>query len=354
LGCLKIPYGDEAEILTWPKNRERESEEKNIFFRRRCIEKKEVPQKKCTSYYPFGLTFNSYKKPGVINQNFKYNGKEEINDLGVNWQDYGARMYDAALGRWSVVDPLADLMSDVSIYTYAHNNPLRYIDPDGAIPWDQILKNFALTSTFGWRIHPIKKTKKYHDGIDMGTIVGSSVSAVADGKVIISKWNSGKSDPNEQVGYGRYIVIDHGEGYYSLYGHLKGDGVKIIKGQNVVEGEVIGLSGNTGGSTNPHLHFEIRQGTSFWKATKIDPRSIKDLQKLLNALLKDGEDDDVTILEEVFVTAKREGNGKLEPKSIPSTLNNKGRKPGDWGYQGSVYSARDAVKNWNPYVNPDD
>ena len=65
-----------------------------------------------SDYYPFGLTFNEYKKGGMIGQRFKYNGKEEINDLGVNWQDYGARMYDAALGRWNHVDPLAELMVD--------------------------------------------------------------------------------------------------------------------------------------------------------------------------------------------------------------------------------------------------
>lgn len=86
------------------------------------------------NYYPFGLSFNSYTKPGSIAQNFKYNGKEEINDLGVNWQDYGARMYMADLGRWGVIDPLAGKMRKHSPYNYAFNNPIRFIDRDGMLP----------------------------------------------------------------------------------------------------------------------------------------------------------------------------------------------------------------------------
>ena len=80
-------------------------------------------------YYPFGGVFAS---SGNV-QPYKYNGKELDTKKGLNWYDYGARHYDAALGRWFVVDPLAEKMYAWSSYAYCFNNPVRYIDPDGEI-----------------------------------------------------------------------------------------------------------------------------------------------------------------------------------------------------------------------------
>jgi len=85
-------------------------------------------------YYPFGLTFNSYTS-GTENL-YKYNGFEEQKELG--WYDYLARQYDPALGRFTSVDPAADLMRRHSPYNYAFDNPVRFIDPDGMVPEDVI------------------------------------------------------------------------------------------------------------------------------------------------------------------------------------------------------------------------
>ena len=85
-------------------------------------------------YYPFGMTMEgmSYQNPlqTALNK-YLYNGKELQDDLGLDWYDYGARFYDAQLGRFHSVDPLAFLYFDKSLYNYAANNPIFYIDPDG-------------------------------------------------------------------------------------------------------------------------------------------------------------------------------------------------------------------------------
>ncbi len=82
-------------------------------------------------YYPFGLTFNSYQRVTAKQNDYLYNGKELQDELDLNWLDYGARMYDPAIGRWGVVDPLSDSYNQFSPYGYVLNNPLKFIDPDG-------------------------------------------------------------------------------------------------------------------------------------------------------------------------------------------------------------------------------
>lgn len=85
-------------------------------------------------YYPFGLAFNSYNRENSTPNQYKFNGKEEQDELGLGWLHYGARMYMSDIGRWGVVDPLADQMRRHSPYNYAFDNPLSFTDPDGMVP----------------------------------------------------------------------------------------------------------------------------------------------------------------------------------------------------------------------------
>lgn len=105
-----------------------------------------------------------------------------------------------------------------------------------------------VTSEFGSRIDPISHRLKNHTGMDMAVPTGTPLRAALPGTVTISKYNAG--------GYGYYVMIDHGSGLATLYGHCSS--LLVQAGQTVEAGDIIALSGSTGRSTGPHLHFEVR------------------------------------------------------------------------------------------------
>lgn len=104
-----------------------------------------------------------------------------------------------------------------------------------------------ITSPFGYRTHPIFGTQRPHTGIDIGADEGQLVQTVAGGTVILADWNGG---------YGKCVIIDHGDGTSSLYAH--NSEILVTEGQVIPAGTVISQVGSTGYSTGPHLHFEIR------------------------------------------------------------------------------------------------
>jgi murein DD-endopeptidase MepM/ murein hydrolase activator NlpD len=124
-----------------------------------------------------------------------------------------------------------------------------------AIPAVQPVKNKDLKRTasgWGYRIHPIYKVRKMHWGMDFSAPVGTPVYATGDGKIIEIKGSK-----RSRSGFGLEITIDHGYGFETQYGHLNAFNVK--RGQTVKRGDVIAFVGNTGGSTAPHLHYEVHK-----------------------------------------------------------------------------------------------
>lgn len=108
--------------------------------------------------------------------------------------------------------------------------------------------NGPITSPFGYRTHPIFGTTIYHSGIDIGVDYNTPIHAADGGTVILAGWCGG---------YGNAVIIDHGNGLQTLYGH--NTSVAVSEGQTVSQGQVIAYSGSTGYSTGPHCHFEVRR-----------------------------------------------------------------------------------------------
>jgi hypothetical protein len=130
-------------------------------------------------------------------------------------------------------------------------------------------KNWTVRSPgFGWRVHPIDKTRKHHNGAD---ITGQKwIKAVADGEVITARAAKGKKANGEPGGYGYFVVIRHnidGAWYTSLYAHLVKNSFQVKEGDKVKAGKIIGEMGTSGHSTGVHLHLEIWKGkTHGWSA----------------------------------------------------------------------------------------
>ena len=179
-----------------------------------------------------------------------YSAAIPIEDLGTVWQNI------AAMG----VTPTAEQRSNAdSIYNLIRygaagggsgfaGSDVPFIGADGfCSPIGENWRN-VVTSEFGYRRDPFTGERRGHSGMDLAVPTGTSVRAALPGTVTVSTYNQG--------GYGYYVMIDHGNGLSTLYGHNSQLLARV--GQTVDAGDVIALSGSTGRSTGPHLHFEVR------------------------------------------------------------------------------------------------
>lgn len=139
----------------------------------------------------------------------------------------------------AVVMPLQRDLQDTNAWNIIPRNTLRFEWP---------LPATGVNSLYGWRLDPVDHHERQHEGLDLEAEYGDVVVASAPGWVLEAGWHSG---------HGRRVVIGHVNGYESIYSHLSQ--VLAIVGTQVKAGEALGRVGNSGRSTGPHLHFELRQ-----------------------------------------------------------------------------------------------
>ncbi len=173
-----------------------------------------------------------------------------IEDLGTVWQNIAAMGVAPAAEQRSNADSIYNLIR----YGAAGGgsgfagSDVPFIGADGfCSPIGENWRN-VVTSEFGYRRDPFTGERKGHSGMDLAVPTGTSIRAALPGTVTVSTYNRG--------GYGYYVMIDHGGGLATLYGHCSQLLARV--GQTVETGDVIALSGSTGRSTGPHLHFEVR------------------------------------------------------------------------------------------------
>ncbi|EOS57424.1 hypothetical protein C814_02537 [Anaerotruncus sp. G3(2012)] len=180
-----------------------------------------------------------------------YNAAIPIEDLDTVWQNIAA-----AMGVTPTAEQKNNASSVYNLIRYGAagggsgfaGSDVPFIGADGfCSPIGENWRN-VVTSEFGNRRDPFTGERRGHTGMDLAVPTGTSVRAALPGTVTVSTYNRG--------GYGYYVMIDHGNGLSTLYGHNSQLLARV--GQTVEAGDVIALSGSTGRSTGPHLHFEVR------------------------------------------------------------------------------------------------
>lgn len=174
---------------------------------------------------------------------------ENSGDLLLNTLDKADRLARQMTIQSRSLDSLEFIASEKEKYL----NSIPSIKP---IREDFVKRKIKYLSGFGMRIHPIHKIPKMHYGLDFTANKGTIVRATGDGKIASIK--------KDRSGYGNHVIIDHGYGYETLYGHM--DRMDVRVGQKVKKGEAIGIVGSTGTSTAPHLHYEVH-----YKGKPINP-----------------------------------------------------------------------------------
>jgi hypothetical protein len=148
-------------------------------------------------------------------------------------------------------------------------------------------KAWKITSPFGWRIHPIDKVKRHHNGVDLwGSNPKIYIEAFHDGTVIAAGTSKLKLANGKLGGVGWYVDIRskiNGTSYVHRYAHLVENSLKVKKGQKVEAGTILGIMGNTGASAGRHLHFEINKG-KVWRWTSDGSGFVNPLEFVKNTI----------------------------------------------------------------------
>jgi murein DD-endopeptidase MepM/ murein hydrolase activator NlpD len=143
----------------------------------------------------------------------------------------------------------------IALYRYqsSPNDSPEYFDAHGESVKGMLMKTpvdgARITSGFGMRFHPVLGYSRMHKGVDFGVPIGTPVMAAGGGTIAFIGWENG---------YGRFVMVNHSNGYSTAYGHLSRFAPGLHVGSRVRQAQIIAFSGNTGMSTGPHLHYEIR------------------------------------------------------------------------------------------------
>ena len=203
------------------------------------------------------------KNEGLIKDQINeiYDAKEQYEDLVGEYEEITVTTYEATSNSywWPVGSAETNTVGE-SIFANG--------DPEVVY----------ITSNFGYRLDPLGRGRKFHSGVDIAGGVEGQVNIIAakDGIVVYPTASVSNNCPSSDSlspcggGYGNYVIIQHGDGNYTLYAHLYHNSITVKAGDSVKQGQVIGKMGSSGNSTGNHLHFEIREGSNSQSAT-VDP-----------------------------------------------------------------------------------
>ncbi len=193
----------------------------------------------------------------TINKSMKKQNKY-FNPLANNKRDSTGGKFEAdipAVKNQELSNKMQEVFSIINDVTY-------YKEVMKSVPVGKPVWSYWLSSPFGKRYDPFNKKSAAHKGVDLASNKGNKIKTMAKGKVVRSDYNGG---------YGKFVEIDHGNGFKTKYAHLNKSYVK--KGQYVEQGEAIGEVGSTGRSTGPHLHYEV-----LFNGTPVDPMAFIKVQ----------------------------------------------------------------------------
>ena len=197
--------------------------------------------------------------------------KESYRKLMIANSDLELTIKDKKMQLDDITDKISDIESMIGMETKVGEETDSRLDAAKITASERIymLRNIpngdpvefkGVTSNFGWRENPIRKGRKeFHTGIDLRAQMNTPVYATADGVVELAR-------RNKKTGYGKMLILVHGHGFKTLYGHL--NKIAVENGQFVKKGEVVAYTGNTGFSNGPHLHYEIQ-----YIGVTLDPHS---------------------------------------------------------------------------------
>lgn len=208
------------------------------------------------------LTYGMSADDSLGQGGYPFDQVEEIDSIYGAAVDHGRRVENELDEQLVVLDVF---ISEIESFEVAHVDQTR--TTPSISPMDPT--SFVLTSPFGTRRSPFTKKIDLHPGLDMAAKTGTEIMAPADGVVVFS----GRYPSRQSVAWWRYgnlVAIRHGDLFITLFGHC--DEILVRNGQEVAQGEVIATVGNSGWSTSPHLHYEVRLREEDGRFVPVDPR----------------------------------------------------------------------------------